>query len=406
VHILICSVGTRGDVQPILALALQLQSLGDRVRLCVAPNFREWVESFGVECLTIGPDLQRPAGAATPAQLAKPSPEQLRQLAALTVRSQFPALTEAARGCDLIVAVGALQFASRSVSEALRVPYVFAALCPAVLPSADHPPPRLDKHYSPSLPAEANASLWVEEERRWNDLFGAALNEERARMGLASIESVQRHIFTDRPWLAADPVLGPAAATPDAQVLQTGAWLLNDSCSLPDEVEAFLAQGDPPLYFGFGSMRATSDTSRVFIEAARALGRRSIVSQGWAKLQPIDAGSDCLCVSDLAHETLFPRVAAVIHHGGAGTTTAAARAGIPQLVVPHLYDQYYWAHRVRELSIGFACEGREGLDVNVMTAGLQQCLRPGTVANARALAGRITLNGARVAAERLHEEFA
>ena len=405
-NILISSVGTRGDVQPILALALQLQSLGHRARLCVAPNFQEWVESFGIECRPIGPDLQRPAVATAPTQFSKPSPEQLRQLAALTVRSQFPALIEAARDCNVIVAAGALQFASRSVSEAMGISYVFTAFCPAVLPSANHPPPRVDKHYSQTLPAEANASLWAEEEQRWNDLFRTALNEERGKMGLAPIESVQRHIFTDRPWLAADSALGPAAVTEHMQIVQTGAWLLNDSRPLPDEVEDFLAEGDAPVYVGFGSMRATSDTSRIFIEAARALGLRSIVSQGWANLQPIDTGSDCLSVGDVAHEKLFPRIAAVIHHGGAGTTTAAARAGIPQLVVPHLYDQYYWAHRVQQLRSGFAGAGREALDMDAISSALRECMRPEIASGARALAGRITLNGARAAAEHVHEEFA
>jgi vancomycin aglycone glucosyltransferase len=404
-NVLISSIGSRGDVQPILALATQLQSLGHRARLCVAPDLKAWVESFGVECLPIGPSLKPPPGGSASSRAGRPSDELLRQLAAQTVRIQFPVLTEAARSCDLIVAAGALQFAARSVSEALGISYAFTAYCPAVLPSANHPPPRLDKRYSQTLPADANVSLWAEEEQRWNDLFGGALNEERAKLGLPPVESVQRHIFTDRPWLASDPVLGPAAPAADMQVVQTGAWFLNDSRALPDEMEAFLAAGDPPLYFGFGSMRATSDTSRVLIEAARALGFRSIVSQGWANLQTIDADPDCLSVGDIAHERLLPRVAAVVHHGGAGTTTAAARAGKAQLVVPHLYDQYYWAHRVQQLGIGFAAPGREALEVTSIISALQECMRPETQARAESLARRIMPDGAHLAAVRLDEEF-
>jgi len=101
--VLISSVGSRGDVQPILALAVQVQSLGHEARLCVAPNFKEWVESFGIACFPIGPDLKQLTGGSAPKRSIKPSAEQLQQLAVHTIRSQFPVLTDAARGCDLVV---------------------------------------------------------------------------------------------------------------------------------------------------------------------------------------------------------------------------------------------------------------------------------------------------------------
>ncbi len=403
--ILISSIGSRGDVQPILALAIELRSLSQDVRLCVAPNFKDWVESLGFECLPIGPDLKQLTGGTAPRPPVKPSAEQLRQLAVHSVRSQFSVLTEAARGCDLVVGAGALQIATRSVTEALRIPYVFASYCPAVLPSPDHPPPKIGMHHPQSLPAGTNASLWEEEERRWNGLFRDTLNEERAQVGLAPVESVHRHIMTDRPWLAADPALAPAAAAAEMRILQTGAWLLADPSPLPGEVEEFLEEGEPPVYFGLGSMRAAEDTSRVLLEAARSLGLRSILSQGWANLRPADAGSDCLSVGDLAHERLFPRVAAIVHHGGAGTTTSAARAGKPQVIVPHLYDQYYWAHRVQQLGIGAAGPSREDLAAAAVASAVRECFRPEIAERARSFAGRIELHGGRRAAARLVEEF-
>jgi vancomycin aglycone glucosyltransferase len=92
-------------------------------------------------------------------------------------------------------------------------------------------------------------------------------------------------------------------------------------------IKNFLAGGAPPIYLGFGSMRASEQTARVLIEAARAMGLRSILSQGWANLTVGNLGDDCLSIDDVNHEKLFPRMAAIVHHGGAGTTTAAARAG-------------------------------------------------------------------------------
>lgn len=258
-------------------------------------------------------------------------------------------------------------------------------------------------HYAQSLSSETNASLWVEEEQSWNGLFRDALNEERAKLNLAPVESVRRDIFTDNPWLAADRTLGAAGKSTEMQVFQTGAWFLDDPSTLPDEVEEFLAKGEPPVYFGFGSMRAPDGASRVLIEAARALGLRSIISGGWANLRSVDSGSDCVSVGDIAHEKLFPRVAAVVHHGGAGTTTAAARAGRVQVVVPRLYDQFYWSYRVEQLGVGVAVAGPEDLTVSAITTALRQCLSPSVTECALALAGRIDLQGPQRAAARLVE---
>jgi vancomycin aglycone glucosyltransferase len=403
--VLISSIGSRGDVQPILALALELRALGHDAGLCVAPNFKDWVESFGVACVPIGPDLKKLAGANAPSKQVKPSRAQLRQLAVHTIRGQFQVLTDAARGCDLIVAAGALQLTTRSIAEVLKIPYVFAAYCPVTLPSPDHPPPKMDTHYSQSLPAMANRFLWMRDERRWNILFRSTLNEERVKVGLAPVNNVQRHVFTDRPWLAADPVLAPASSAPGMRIVQTGAWFLPDQASLPDHLENFLANGEPPIYFGFGSMRASEQTGRVLIEAARALGRRSIISQGWANLSSIDAGGDCISIGDVNHEKLFTRVAAIVHHGGAGTTTAAARAGKAQVVVPHLYDQHYWAHRVRKSGVGVSGPTRERLTADAVVCALRECLQPETIARSQMLASRIELQGARIAAERLVNQF-
>jgi vancomycin aglycone glucosyltransferase len=308
---------------------------------------------------------------------------------------------EAADGCELVVAGGALQFAARSVTEVLNIPYVFAAYCPAVLPSPNHPPPKIGTHHSQALPGSENQALWEDEERSWNELFRDTLNEERAKLGLDAIGSVHRHILTDHPWLAADPILGPAAPTRDMQIFQTGAWLLQDPGQLSTHLEEFLADGPPPIYVGFGSMRAAEDTSRILVESARSLGMRSIISQGWGNLRRIDAGSDCLLVDDVAHEKLFPRVTAVVHHGGAGTTTVAAGAGVPQVIVPHLYDQFYWAHRVQQLGVGAPGPARDVLNVEGIVSALQDCRKPETQARARSLARRIEKHGARIAAGRI-----
>jgi vancomycin aglycone glucosyltransferase len=277
--------------------------------------------------------------------------------------------------------------------------------CPAIFPSPDHPPPKIGSQHSQSLPARENLALWKAEEQQWNELFGTTLNEEREKAGLAPVENVLRYVLTDRPWLAADPAIAPMPSASGLQIVTSGAWFLPDQSSLPDPLEEFLASGPPPVYFGLGSMRATGSAARIMIEAARETGCRVILSQGWANLMAIDAGEDCLVIGDTNHEKLFPRVAAVVHHGGAGTTTAATRAGRSQVVLPQIYDQYYWAHRIQELGVGVSGPPREQLNMETLVAALRETLRPETATRAQSLAGKIEKDGARMAAERLLDEF-
>ncbi|MCA9713050.1 MAG: glycosyltransferase, partial [Myxococcales bacterium] len=163
---------------------------------------------------------------------------------------------------------------------------------------------------------------WEQDAQRWNDQWQSIVNSHRSRLGLAQVERVRDYVLTERPWLACDPSLGPWPSD-DPSVFQTGAWLLPDPNPLEAELEAFLQAGEPPVYFGFGSIRAPGDLSRAMLEAARALGRRAILLRGWADLGAALDEPDCMVIGEVNHQALFARVAAVVHHGGAGTTHAA-----------------------------------------------------------------------------------
>src|SRR5688500_17679965 len=142
-RVLLSTIGSRGDVQPLVALASQLRALGQEVRLCVPPDFRDWIESLGMPVIPIGPEVRAFAAARPPAMAAPPSAESMRQIIEATVATQFETITAAAQGCDTIVAATALQVAARSVAERMGIRYVFAAYCPTVLPSPHHAPPPL-----------------------------------------------------------------------------------------------------------------------------------------------------------------------------------------------------------------------------------------------------------------------
>jgi len=402
-RVLCSTIGSRGDVQPLVALASHLKALGHEVRVCVPPDFREWIEGFGIPVTPIGPEVRRFA-ASRPMATQPQEPltaDQRRQMAAATVATQFETLTSAAQGCDVIVAATALQVAARSVAEKIGVPYAFAAYAPVVLPSPLHAPPPL-----PPLPGQAppttndNSELWARDGARFNDLFGGAVNAHRVLLGLAEISDVRHYMMTDEPWLAADPMLGPWPDPTDNRVIQTGAWILPDERPLPRDLDRFLESGEPPIYFGFGSTRAPEEVGPVILHAARALGRRVVVSQGWFDDSLLENERDCLSIGEVNLHALFPRVAAVVHHGGAGTTTAAALAGAPQIVIPNHYDQHYWAQRVHTLGIGTAhAAGAPTKDS--LARALAQSLQPEVAERARAVAGTVRRDGTKVAAEML-----
>ncbi|XXY45059.1 glycosyltransferase [Sorangium sp. So ce269] len=391
-RVLLTGVGTRGDVQPVVALAAEMRRRGHDVRLCVPPNFIDWVGGLGFTATPIGIAMRQPSGAAA-AQASTPTPEQIRALVAHLVRDQFDATASAAEGCDVIVAGGAHQYAARSIAERLGIPSVVAVYAPVALPSPDHAPGG-----EPGGDPESNLRRWQDESRSWNERLLERLNDNRERLGLGPLRDVLRHILGEDPWLAADSVLGPPPATPGLQVTQTGAWLFPDQTPLVPELEAFLAAGEPPVYVGFGSMPADQQTARTVIEAVRAAGRRVVLSQGWAELGLVDDAPDCIATGDVNHQALFPRVAAVVHHGGAGTTTTAARAGVPQVIVPMFSDQPYWASRVRALGIGTSV-ARGALSAESLLAALKGALDQGVAARATAIASTVAVDGPAVAAD-------
>ena len=403
-RVLLSTIGSRGDVQPMVALALRLKDLGQEVRICAPPDFREWIDTFEIPFVPVGPEVRQTAAPTPSTTQLPPTPEQLRQLMEDTVADQFKTITVAAMGCDVLVAGMALQFALHSIAERMGIPYFYAAWCPITLPSPHHAPPPLPSWAQPPTDGTTdNRTLWSQDAKRWNDKWAAAINSQRAAAGLEPVSDVRSHIFTDRPWLAADPTLAPWPKTADLDVVQTGAWIYSDQSPLSLELDSFLDAGEPPVYFGFGSMRASQDVGRAMINAARALGRRAIVSRGWAGVTLPDDEHDCLSIGEVNLQALFKRVAAVVHHGGAGTTTAAAQAGAPQVVVPQMYDQHYFAKRVQQLGIGTAHAPGQPTD-DSLTEALSHTLQPDVAIRARVVAVSVRTDGAEVAARRLIDE--
>ncbi len=392
-RVLLSTYDSRGGVEPLLALAVRLRERGAEVLVCAPPDCAERLAEVGVPLVPVGEPVRELVHRATP-----PSPDDVPRLTAELIATWFDKVAAAGEGCDALVASGVIPAAvgARSVAEKLGIPSVHVSYCPIFLPSPHHPPTPLPGR---PLPPEVtdNRVLWGLNAQSYNAVFGEALNAHRVSVGLPPVDSVRDYLLGRRPWLAADPVLAPWPKPTDQGVVQTGAWTLPDERPLPEQLEAFLDAGPPPVYVGFGSMRAPEDITQVAIEAIRAQGRRVLLGRGWADLALIDDGDDCFAVGEVNQQALFGRVAAVVHHGGAGTTTTAARAGVPQVVVPQWADQPYWASRVAALGIGAAHDVRAPRTES-LSAALRSALTRETRAQATAAAGTIRTDGATVAA--------
>ena len=403
-RVLLAAVGTRGDVQPAVALALELRKRAHAVRMCISPNFVDWAKSLGLEALPMGVEMRAPARGAAKAPTL--TPEELRRLRESMpdlITDQFETIGAAVDGCDVIVGANAHQYAGPSIAERFGIGCVTAVYAPVALPSPELAPP--------PTPGQAEATQvsieerWRNTAKAWNERALERVNRNRSRLGLNPIDDVLEYALTDHTWLAADAALAPVPATPGRKVFQTGAWVLADRTPLPADLEAFLEAGEVPVFIGLGSMPAADGVSHPLIGAARDVGRRVLVSKGWAGLDVIDDAADCLAVGDVSHELLFPRVAAVVHHGGAGTTAAAARAGVPQVVTPMYGDQFYYASRVEHLGIG-ATTPFSSLTQESLARALRAALNSTVVARARAFAGEVRSDGAAIAAQQLEAEFA
>ena len=390
---LLATYGSRGDVEPLVGLATALRGLGADVRICAPPDeeFADLLTGAGMPLVPLGAPMR---------SMARPSSsaDSSRRVAEL-IATQFDTLVAAAEGCDVLLATGFTHFAARSVTDRLGIRYVYATFCPTNLPSPHHPPSALPGRPFPPGVTD-NRVLWDLDAQSRNALWGSVIDAHRASVGLPPVADVTEHMLTGRPWLACDPALGPWHEPAELDVVRTGAWVLPGTRPLPAELTAFLEAGTPPVYVGFGSMRPSADAARVAIEAIRAQGRRALVSHGWAGLGLIDDRDDCLTVGEANHQELFGRVAAVVHHGGAGTTVTAARAGVPQVVVPQAGDQPYWAARVAELGIGAAHDGPLPTTAS-LSAALRAALTPETRVRARTVAATIRTDGATTAARLL-----
>jgi len=346
-RVLIVAVGSRGDVAPYVGLGRRLQESGHQVAIATHENFADLVREVGLEWRRLSGD----APALIRSRMQSGSSEPTRRRAT----SDFLAgigddIAEAAQlGTDLILTCLGQTPLSTLVAAGFGVPSMGVYLAPSV-PTAEFRMPGSAPDGVDNLTAGRQLL------NRGRALYAEILPRLGRRLGLpeAACEEVWDHWLGSSGWpicLGYSPAVVPRPADwPDHVAVVCYWWPTTPpGWQPPPDVTDFLDAGPRPVFVGFGSMAVGSGErlGPVIVEAIREAGVRAVVQSGWAEMSV--EGDDVLQIGDVPHEWLFPRMAAVVHHAGAGTTAAGLRAGVPAVTVPVLADQPFWAERVHQL---------------------------------------------------------
>ncbi|MEW5853024.1 MAG: nucleotide disphospho-sugar-binding domain-containing protein [Myxococcota bacterium] len=384
-RVLLAPFGTRGDVQPMLALAQGLTAAGHRVRFCAPPDYRSWVESHGYVFHPAGRDY-----ASLVKELTSGAVRAFRVLSEEVPR-QFAAMEPLMADVDVVVNAS-LEYASVTLCERLGKPHFSVLFSPCVLPSAEHPFPLIPVY---GLPGWLNRLTWwlADVATRFSVL--PVVNAERIRRGLRPFPPVLTEMLGPHVLLPFDAALARLARDARAGIQQMGPWLLEERDEIPADVQSFLDAGAPPVYVGFGSMpdRAPEKTTAMIVEAAGRAGVRVLLSSGWAGLGSVELPASVRVVGAVPHRKLFPRCLGVVHHGGAGTTTSSALSGVPQLVVPHEVDQFFHGRRVHHLGLGPRAIPRKKLNAPRLAEAFKAFSSADHATRARAFAREMSREG-------------
>ena len=394
-RVLLAGFGTRGDLQPLCALGLGLQARGHRVTVAGSPDHLGLARGLGLTFTGLGEPMEAFLERFSDGRGGLRMASAMRALPGL-LRSHFEWLDPLVQEADVVLAAS-LTVAHVTLAEQHRKRCHYVGYCPQLIPSAEHPAVFV-KHQD--LPGWLNRLTFWLGARGHDALTRPIIDAERRRRGLrASGEAYDYTVFL-RLILASEPALAPLPADcrPGREVAHTGALFLPGGEPLAPELEAFLAAGPPPVFLGFGSMLEPRPgaTAAWALAAAERAGVRLVLS---LKTPARDLPSWALQVRAAPHDALFPRCAGVVHHGGAGTTAMAARAGVPQVLVPHASDQFFWAHRLARLGLAPPPVPNARRDVEPLARAMRACVDEGDLrARARDFPARMLLDGVRRAA--------
>jgi UDP:flavonoid glycosyltransferase YjiC (YdhE family) len=391
-RVLLAPFGSRGDVEPLVALGLGLVARAHDVEVVAPEDFAQFVGDHGLAYRRAGPPF-KDAFDGTQSELFP------LRMAMRAVGEQFSALESACAAArpDVIVS-SMMQFAGPSVAQRNAIPHFYTVFCSNYLQSRAHAFVGLPFRKAPYWFQRA---VWAGQDLL-TPPFARPLNALRAVRGLPPVKSLYRHLMQSGPlFVAADPAIAPlpadGVANAGTAVHETGAWRLPPPAGRLDaSLERFLEAGPAPVYVGFGSMvhRDVRGLSRLVRRAVEDAGVRAVLGSGWSGLGATERPRDSIVIGEIAHDLLFPRMAAIVHHGGAGTTTSAALAGRPQVIISHIADQYFHGYRMAELGVAPQPLRLFGLRAGSLARAMRAVVNePHFAERANALAGRMTREG-------------
>jgi UDP:flavonoid glycosyltransferase YjiC (YdhE family) len=395
------ALGSRGDVQPFVGLALGLRDAGYQVRLATHGVFEDFVREAGLDFAPVEGNpqaiMQTEEGRAwvesqnNPLAFAKG----FRTLLGPVMRTATDDALRAAADAEAIIIGGPSYYFARSVTEKLGLPFVQAYLQPlhptTEFPSALFPMPL------PKL-GVFNYATSIIAGQLFYQLLRPVMND------------IRRDVLHLKPWSRLGPFVDdmrgkyPILYGYSRHVIPkpknwgdfidiTGYWFYDQpTWKPPAALTDFLAGGPAPVYVGFGSMadRNPERMSEIVVNALQKANQRGILLTGWGGLQQSDLPETIFKIASAPHSWLFPQMAAVVHHGGAGTTAAGLRAGVPSVLIPFFGDQPFWAECVDKLDVGPNSIPRKKLTVDNLTYAMTAAVSvPSTRANAATLGEQI-----------------
>jgi sterol 3beta-glucosyltransferase len=350
-RITILTIGSRGDVQPYLALAVGLARSGHTVRLASHTIFESWIRDSGIDFALVrfnprdivnNPDVQKAKSNIVRFVMT------VRRVIGPQYFDVFDDFWQASQDADAIIASPTASNAY-DCAQSLRVPLFIGMLQPLI------PTREFSSFFLPPMPnfgGTANKiSHHLFNQVLWQSVRTEVNRWRRVRLGhrAAPLFGYYRQMRKAKvPYLVAcSPAIIPRPSDWEEWHHLTGYWFLEMPADAqpPLEVQQFLESGKPPVYVGFGSMNddQSDRLTKTVVEALKVSNQRGILASGWGGLQELALPDSVLHVEDVPHRWLFPRLAAIVHHGGAGTTAEGLRSGVPSIIVPFGGDQHHWA---------------------------------------------------------------
>lgn len=383
---ILCS-GSRGDIQPYIALAQQLKALNKDVRITAGKSFEAFVRGYGIDFFPLSVDYQTANIDPRMLKQAQNSDNPLKMLLTFNKMKKFAhymteEMAAACEGSEVVVYHPGCTI-GYFMAEKLGIPSVMASPFPI---HRTKEVASIITYGRYSLPNKVTYSLlqnmlWMASKVGVEGFLGRKCRcpFERVDARHPSVISCSNYVF-------------PRPTDWNEHIHQTGYWFVEEphTYTPPAELTEFISAGEPPIYFGFGSVFDRSEQDRfvhIITEALRTTSRRGILC-GMGELSPLP--THLFAIQSVSHSWLFPRMAAVCHHGGAGTTAAGFGAGIPSIIIPFSNDQYAWAHRAHTLGVGSKPIPKKKLTVDLLVSAIEDALDPLVVENAKVLANHLT----------------